>query len=62
MKTETRKIIETLKSNVRTEYALEVLEYENKNHLAGDNKSRSEERQVLSQCNLELIDRLTKSL
>jgi len=62
MKKEIRKTIETLKSNVRTELALEVLEYENKNYLAGDNKSRSEERQILSECNLELIDRIKKAL
>lgn len=40
-----KKKLEYLKAELETMYAVELLEYHNKNYLAGDNKSRSESRQ-----------------
>ena len=45
-----------IKSYLEQLYAIELLEYHNKNYLSGDNKTRSEERQrILKDC-IELID------
>lgn len=51
------KIIRYLRSGLRELYAIEVLEYENKNHLAGDSKSRSNTKQTLL---LSLLDKLSE--
>jgi len=40
-------------STLRIIHAIEVLEYEDKNHLAGNNKSRSETKQSLLNYALE---------
>lgn len=37
----------SLKSNLKILLAIETLEYENKNYLSGDNKSRSESKIIL---------------
>ena len=49
---------EQLLSNLRILQAITVLEYENKNYLAGSNKSRNEEMQLLLTDSLILANRL----
>jgi hypothetical protein len=48
-------ICECLKTFTETLYAIELLEYHNKNYLSGDNKSRSELRQGIHKNMLEKI-------
>lgn len=57
------KKLEYLKAELEKMFAVELLEYHDKNHLAGDNKSRSEERQRQLQYSMKLvaeIEALTK--
>lgn len=48
-------ILDILQDFTETLHAVEVLEYQNKNWLGGDNKTRSEERQLLLKNMLEKI-------
>ena len=45
-------------STLRTIHAIEVLEYEDKNHLSGSNKSRSETKQSLLNYAMEQAHRV----
>lgn len=47
-----------LLSNLRILQAITVLEYENKNYLAGSNKSRNEEKQLLLNDAIILANRM----
>lgn len=56
------KKLEYLKAELEKMYAVELLEYHDKNHLTGDNKSRSETRQEQLQYAMKLADEITKTV
>ena len=54
------KKIETLKAELEKMYAVELLEYHDKNHLSGDNKTRSETRQEQLQYSMRLLNEINE--
>jgi len=48
-----------LMSNLRILLAIEILEYEEKNHLSGNSKSRSEVKQSLLNHSIEQLHNIT---
>lgn len=57
-KENTKRDIVTLRSEIQKLKAIEVLEYHDKNHLSGDNKTRSGDRQEMLDYCLTLIGRI----
>ena len=55
MKTDKEKLKAQLKSQVEIMYAVEMLEYHDKNYLSGDNMTRCEQRQKSLQYCLEIL-------
>lgn len=55
------KKLETLKAELEKMYAVELLEYYDKNHLSGDNKTRSETRQEQLQYSIRLINEINET-
>ncbi len=53
-----KKKLKLLKDELEIMYAIELLEYHNKNYLSGDNKSRSEERQEQLKRAIKLADEI----
>lgn len=52
--------LERLKAELEKMYGVELLEYHDKNHLSGDNKTRSEIRQGQLKLSLSLVEDLSK--
>lgn len=52
------RIIKILKAELEKMYAVELLEYHDKNHLSGDNKTRSETRQEQLKYAIKLLAEL----
>ena len=57
-----RKKIEYLKAELEKMYAVELLEYHDKNHLSGDNKSRSEKRQEQLKYAMHLTEEIEQTI
>lgn len=57
-----KKKLEYLKAELETMYAVELLEYHDKNHLAGDNKSRCEKRQEQLKYAMSLTAEITDTV
>lgn len=55
-----QKRINDLNAELEKMYAVELLEYHDKNHLSGDNKSRSETRQQQLKYSMELVKQMTQ--
>lgn len=51
-----RKLLEEISGIINEVYGIQLLEYHNKNHLSGDNKSRCEEKLNLLKYVINLID------
>ncbi|WP_238858968.1 hypothetical protein [Clostridium sp. YIM B02569] len=49
--------LEKVKSIIRSLYGIALLEYEDKNLLSGDNKTRSEKQQALLQEAYEILNK-----
>ena len=54
--------IEQLKSELEKMYAVELLEYHDKNLLSGDNKSRSEDRQRQLEFTIKVTNEIHASI
>lgn len=52
------KNLEYLEVELEKMYAVELLEYHDKNHLAGDNKTRSEKRLEQLQYSMKLVSEI----
>ena len=52
------KKLEYLKAELEKMYAVELLEYHDKNHLSGDNKSRCEKKQEQLQYAMKLTNEI----
>ena len=57
-----KKKLECLKAELEKMYAVELLEYHDKNHLSGDNKSRCEKKQEQLKYSMKLTDEITEIL
>ena len=55
-----KKKLEYLKSELEKMYAVELLEYHDKNHLTGDNKSRCETRQEQLKYSMKLVQEINE--
>lgn len=52
------KKLQILRAELEKMYAVELLEYHDKNHLSGDNKTRSETRQEQLQYAMRLVSEI----